>query len=69
LTFKACSEPEVTGWLLSFGDQEKLIEPDWLVRRLRKAINRMGRMYEPSAISRQTYPGIVPFPLTGLGGV
>ncbi len=35
MTFKACSEPEVTGWLLSFGDQEKLIEPDWLVRRLR----------------------------------
>jgi len=50
LTFKASSEPEVTGWLLSFGDQAKLIDPDWLVRRLRKAINRMGRIYGPFVI-------------------
>ena len=45
LIFKASSEPEVIGWLLSFGDEAKLIGPDWLVDRLKKAVNRMGRIY------------------------
>jgi predicted DNA-binding transcriptional regulator YafY len=46
LTFKASSEPEVIGWLLSFEDRAKLIEPGWLVKKLKTTINRMGQKYQ-----------------------
>ena len=45
LTFKASSEPEVTGWLLSFGDQAKLIEPDWLVKIVSSTVDRVKGIY------------------------
>ena len=45
LTFKASSEPEVTGWLLSFGDQAKLIEPDWLVKKVSSTVDRLKGIY------------------------
>ena len=44
LTFKASSEPEVTGWLLSFGDQAKLIEPDWLVKIVSATVRRLEEL-------------------------
>jgi predicted DNA-binding transcriptional regulator YafY len=46
LTFKASSEPEVTGWLLSFGDQAKLIEPDWLVKMVSSTVDRLKVIYQ-----------------------
>lgn len=46
LAFKASSEPEVTGWLLSFGDEAKLIEPDWLVKRVSSMVNRLTVIYQ-----------------------
>jgi predicted DNA-binding transcriptional regulator YafY len=45
LIFKASSEPEVTGWLLSFGDQAKLIEPDWLVEIVSTTVQRLKEKY------------------------
>jgi predicted DNA-binding transcriptional regulator YafY len=46
LTFMASSEPEVTGWLLSFGDQAKLIEPDWLVKTVSSTVDRLKVIYQ-----------------------
>jgi predicted DNA-binding transcriptional regulator YafY len=45
LTFKASSEPEVIGWLLSFGDEAKLFEPDWLVIKVSSTVNRVTKKY------------------------
>jgi predicted DNA-binding transcriptional regulator YafY len=45
LTFKASSEPEVIGWLLSFGDEAKLVEPDWLIKSVKKTIDGMRGKY------------------------
>ena len=42
----ASSEPEVTGWLFSFGDQAKLIEPEWVVSIVKYAIGQIGKKYE-----------------------
>ena len=41
LTFKASSEPVVAGWLLSFGDQAKLIEPESLVKMVSSTVDRL----------------------------
>jgi len=46
LIFKASSEPEVTGWLLSFGDQAKLIEPDWLVKKVSSTVDKLRKIYK-----------------------
>jgi predicted DNA-binding transcriptional regulator YafY len=35
LTFSASSEPELTSWLLSFGDKARLIRPAWLIEKIR----------------------------------
>ena len=45
LTFSASSEPELISWLLSFGDEAKLIKPDWLVDEAREIVNRMAGVY------------------------
>lgn len=45
LTLKASSEPEVTDWLLSFGDQARLIEPVWLVNKVSSTVDRLKKIY------------------------
>ncbi|MEI7638328.1 MAG: WYL domain-containing protein [Syntrophus sp. (in: bacteria)] len=45
LTFTASSEPELTGWLLSFGAEARLINPDWLVKDVKRIINGMKKQY------------------------
>ncbi|MDD2390204.1 MAG: WYL domain-containing protein [Desulfobacterales bacterium] len=45
LTFTAASEPELTAWLLSFGEDARLIKPDWLVKEIKRIINGMKRSY------------------------
>lgn len=45
LTFTASSEPELIGWLLSFGEEARLIEPDWLVEEVKDKIGRMNAVY------------------------
>jgi len=46
LSFNASSEPEVTGWLLSFGDEAKLFEPDWLVKNVSSMVGRITKTYQ-----------------------
>jgi predicted DNA-binding transcriptional regulator YafY len=43
LRFSVSSEPELKAWVLSFGDEAKVIGPDWLKEELAETIGRMGR--------------------------
>lgn len=45
LTFTASSEPELVAWLLSFGEEARLIKPDWLVKEVRLRINKTRKLY------------------------
>jgi len=45
LSFSASSKPELVAWLLSFGDEARLLEPDWLVEKVKGQITRMGKNY------------------------
>ncbi|MCK5202567.1 MAG: WYL domain-containing protein, partial [Desulfobacterales bacterium] len=38
LTFSASSEPELVSWVLSFGDEAKLIQPPWVKEKLRNSL-------------------------------
>jgi predicted DNA-binding transcriptional regulator YafY len=46
LRFSASSEPELKAWILSFGDEAKVIGPDWLKAEIAQTIGRMGRIYQ-----------------------
>ncbi len=51
LTFTASSEPEFTGWLLSFGAEARLIGPAWLVKDIKRIINGMKKQYRDKELS------------------
>jgi predicted DNA-binding transcriptional regulator YafY len=41
LTFSASSEPELISWVLSFGDEARLLKPAWLISNVKQKINNM----------------------------
>lgn len=45
LTASMSSESECLSWLLSFGDQVRLLAPDWLVGELKKAVKKILEQY------------------------
>jgi predicted DNA-binding transcriptional regulator YafY len=45
IKFTASSVPEVTSWILSFGESGRLLKPDWLVLEIAEIIQRMKGMY------------------------
>ena len=45
LSFSASSEPELVAWLLSFGDEARLLSPDWLVEEVKAQVAQMGEKY------------------------
>ncbi|MEX1330490.1 MAG: WYL domain-containing protein [Desulfobacterales bacterium] len=45
LTFCASSEPELASWILSFGDEAKIIKPDWLVENVKSMIDNMSTLF------------------------
>jgi predicted DNA-binding transcriptional regulator YafY len=45
LTFSASSEPELISWVLSFGEEAKLIKPVWLINNVKQEINNMKYTY------------------------
>ena len=47
LSFTASSDSEVISWLLSFGDDAQLLSPDWLVKKVRKKIEKHYKIYLP----------------------
>ncbi len=46
LTFTASSEPEVLAWILSFGDEVKVLSPKWLVDDVKEAAQAIIKRYE-----------------------
>ncbi len=46
LTFSASSDVEVIAWILSFGEEAKLIEPDWLFGDVTEKTKKMATMYQ-----------------------
>ena len=46
LTFSASSEPELISWVLSFGNEAIVLEPQWLYEKVSNSINLMLRMYK-----------------------
>jgi predicted DNA-binding transcriptional regulator YafY len=45
LIFTASSEPDVISWLLYFGEEAKLINPDWLVEAAARKVQSMAALY------------------------
>jgi len=45
LTFTASSKPELISWLLSFGDEGKLLKPKWLVDEVGQTVEQLQRLY------------------------
>ncbi|MHB8205455.1 MAG: helix-turn-helix transcriptional regulator, partial [Desulfomonilaceae bacterium] len=48
IKFTASSEPEILSWILSFGDEARLLKPEQIVDELTGRINRMSSMYTES---------------------
>lgn len=46
LKFTSSSEPELISWLLSFGEEAKLIQPEWLVKELKSKILKLADCYK-----------------------
>ena len=44
LTFTASSEPEVISWVLSFGEEARILTPEWLAKEVANKILRMNDM-------------------------
>jgi len=45
IVFSASSEPEVMGKLLYFGDEAKLIRPEWLVEKVADKVKKINALY------------------------
>ena len=45
LIFTASSEPDVIWWLLSFGEEAKLIKPAWLAEVMARKVRSMATLY------------------------
>lgn len=56
IMFTASSVPEVTSWILSFGENGRLLKPDWLARDIAEAIQRMKTLYGGKKLERKS-PG------------
>jgi predicted DNA-binding transcriptional regulator YafY len=46
LNFSASSEVELIAWILSFGEDARVIEPDWLVEEVINKVNRTAVLYK-----------------------
>ena len=48
LTLSASSEPELISWVLSFGDEARLVQPVWLVNLVKKKVKTIQNSYTHS---------------------
>ena len=46
LTFSASSAAELIAWILSFGDEAKVVQPAWMVEEIIKTIRRTAEVYK-----------------------
>ncbi len=45
IKFTASSEPEILSWILSFGDEARLLKPDSLITQISEKIENMKKHY------------------------
>ena len=45
LKFSASSKPELLSWVMSFGEDAKVIKPEWLIKDVKKEIQKIGKRY------------------------
>ena len=45
LSLTVSSETELISWLLSFGDEARLIKPKWLVKEMKLKIDNLAKRY------------------------
>jgi len=45
LKFSASSEPELISWVLSFGDEAKVVKPNWLIDKIKQIVISIQREY------------------------
>ena len=45
LTFTASSKPELISWVLSFGEDAKVMSPEWLVESIRGKAEQISQQY------------------------
>jgi predicted DNA-binding transcriptional regulator YafY len=45
LSLSASSEPEIVSWLFSFGEEARLLKPDWLVEEVVKKVKLINDLY------------------------
>jgi predicted DNA-binding transcriptional regulator YafY len=45
LKFSASSEPELISWVLSFGDEAKVVKPNWLIDRIKQIVISIQSKY------------------------
>lgn len=45
LKFTASSQPELIGWLLSLGEEAKVLKPDWLIKEMKAKMAAMAKCY------------------------
>ncbi|MGP8284772.1 MAG: helix-turn-helix transcriptional regulator, partial [Desulfomonilaceae bacterium] len=49
IKFTASSESEIISWILSFGDEARLISPEMIVKEVSEKIENMKRLYGESS--------------------
>jgi predicted DNA-binding transcriptional regulator YafY len=45
ITFSASSEVELLAWILSFGEEARVIQPEWLIKEICNRIKKTGGLY------------------------
>jgi predicted DNA-binding transcriptional regulator YafY len=48
LTFSASSDVELIAWILSFGEEARVIEPEWVVAEILNKVKRTALLYKES---------------------
>jgi predicted DNA-binding transcriptional regulator YafY len=46
LKFTTSSEVELIAWVLSFGEEAKVLKPEWVVEDIMKKVKRIGAIYK-----------------------
>jgi predicted DNA-binding transcriptional regulator YafY len=46
LTFSSSSEVELIAWILSFGEEARVIQPAWVAEEIRDKIKRIQGLYK-----------------------
>ncbi|MBM4311183.1 MAG: WYL domain-containing protein [Deltaproteobacteria bacterium] len=48
ITFTVASESELISFILSLGDNARILKPKWLIENIKKYIEKMAFSYEPN---------------------